>query len=209
MLGAQIYDRLRVTARSKRLASAHVSEPELRLVKRLLNPGDTAVDVGAYAGEYAYEMSRVVGTTGTVYAFEPHHRYSKMLIAVLQRLLANNVRVVETALSDSVGHSHIVFADDKGKPLHGEVHLSEMATLGSEPVSTSTLDVEIDPEAISGELGLIKIDVEGAELGVLNGARNILAQFKPAIICEVEERHCVRFGHTKSDVLSAFESAGY
>jgi FkbM family methyltransferase len=139
----------------------------------LIPLGSVVVDAGANAGLYAYWFAK---RAGIVYAFEP----IPQLVAYLRRASPKRVRVVECALSDKEGLANLYVPLNWGeaslrKPQQGA------AVLG---VPTKTLD--------SFELrnvGLMKIDVEGHELAVLQGARDTIRTSRPIVFVEVEHRH--------------------
>jgi FkbM family methyltransferase len=139
----------------------------------LIPLGSVVVDAGANAGLYAYWFAK---RAGIVYAFEP----IPQLVAYLRRASPKRVRVVECALSDKEGLANLYVPLNWGeaslrKPQQGA------AVLG---VPTKTLD-----SFALRNVGLMKIDVEGHELAVLQGARDTIRTSRPIVFVEVEHRH--------------------
>jgi FkbM family methyltransferase len=155
-------------------------EPEVALVSRLLPPGGVAVDVGANEGLWVYHFQKVAAE---VIAFEPSHA----LADNLERKSADNVRVERIALSNASGTATLRFPRkqrawgtiEKANGLHRTDH-----EVLSQIVNVRTLDSYELPR-----VDLIKIDVEGHEYSVLEGARDTLERCQPSIIVEVEESH--------------------
>jgi FkbM family methyltransferase len=139
----------------------------------LIPLGSVVIDAGANAGLYAYWFAK---RAGIVYAFEPIPR----LAAYLRRASPKRVRIVECALSDKEGFANLYIPSNSGeaslrKPHQGAPFVG---------VPTKTLD--------SFELrnvGLVKIDVEGHESAVLQGARDTIRTSRPIVFVEVEHRH--------------------
>jgi FkbM family methyltransferase len=154
-------------------------EPEeSRLMKQRLQPGSIFFDIGAQAGYHTMYASSLVGPSGRVFAFEPA---PVNLAHLKQHLLMNrltNTFVIDAAVSDVNGVSYFDCADSS---VAG--HLS---TAGALEVRTISLDQEIDSGALP-EPDYIKIDAEGAELSILEGARKMLRRRYPTISLETHQ----------------------
>jgi FkbM family methyltransferase len=136
-----------------------------------LRPADVMWDVGANIGWFALLAARAVGPSGNVTAFEPSPSNAAQIKANASR---NGLRltVVGAAVSDVIGWAQF---DDRSS-LTGR--LSET---GQSVVPTVTLD---DWAARHEAPSLLKLDVEGAEIAALTGARRLLAESRPVILCE-------------------------
>lgn len=211
LLGQRASDFLRSLIRVRRMKAGKFTEQEITLVNHVLRSGDVAIDVGAYAGEYAYRMSGAVGGTGTVLALEAFPRYAKLLKTVLSKLSTENTEIIAEAVADEPGHTWLTHSNKSGKTLAGEVHLtSGNANTGNNVhVPVTTLDIVTRQRQLQAHVRLLKIDVEGAERKVIRGAKILLTTSKPVLICEIEDRHCARYGHTRLDVLSDLVALGY
>ena len=147
-------------------------EPEqTREFERALRPGDTVLDVGAHAGYYSLLSSLLVGDSGAVWAFEPNPRNFRSLRANLELNGCRNARAVQLAVSDRTGEA--CFEAGSGS---GTGHLSAG---GSLPVRTVSLDEFCAERGIRP--AAVKIDVEGAELDVLAGAKRVLGESRPVV----------------------------
>jgi FkbM family methyltransferase len=170
------------------------------LLKRILRPGSSFVDIGANVGYYTRLASRLVGPGGRVVAFEP-------LLAALALLRLNTAELENTdvhavALSDFVGEA--TFAIRK----HGDTSSLRTASDGSREirVEVTTADCMLrDLPAIS----LIKIDVEGFELEVLRGAEETIRQHRPVVYFECLPEFLESRGHAMESFQSYFEEADY
>jgi FkbM family methyltransferase len=75
-------------------------------------------------------------------------------------------------------------------------------------VTVDKLDDFCAREAI-GRLDFVKVDVEGAELQVLEGGRDVIEAHRPAMLIEIEARHTARYGHSPDDVAAWLTGRGY
>ncbi len=146
------------------------------LIERMVQPGMVCMDVGANIGHIALHMARRVGTIGRVYAFEPISGICALLRDNVSRnKLEDIVTVEEIALSQENGTAIMAYADP-GKENQGMGSLvnleNEVATLKQE-VRTCALDSFIHERNI-GRLDFIKVDIQGAELLFLEGAKETL-----------------------------------
>lgn len=147
-------------------------EPEqTALFAAHLGPGDVLFDVGAHVGYYTLLGARLVGDRGRVLAFEPDPRNASFLRGHVRVNRAANVTVIQAAAGDTEGS--VRFAAGTGS---GTGHVSEAG--GMEVRICRLDDVAAAQDALPTHL---KIDVEGAELDVLKGAKQTLAAARPTI----------------------------
>jgi FkbM family methyltransferase len=197
-----------------------VDPAEIRFVRQTLRSGDVAVDIGCHKGAYTYWMRRSVGPSGIVYAFEPQPRQVAYLREAFSAMRYDNVEIVPMALSDKAGQMPLYMLNESthyaSLEARGEerVARSENFDAGSPlpaPCSTLTVDVttldEFFYDASRRPPNFLKIDVEGHELSVLQGAERTLQLHHPTILVECEVRH-----RPDGDVRPVFEflkSLGY
>lgn len=146
--------------------------PFIELMARHIRPGSAVIDAGAYIGTHSLAMAELVGPAGRVYAFEPQ---KKVFRELLYNLIENHVRNV-VPLRFALGeNSRIVEMDKPADGLEGLVRVGR----GGDPVELRTLD-----SFHLGDVSFIKIDVEGYDDQVLQGARQTIAECRPAILIE-------------------------
>ena len=158
-------------------------------MRRHLGPGDVFYDVGANLGFFALLGAVFVDPRagGWVYAFEPAPDNATAIRenAALNGL--DNLTVIEKAASSETGTARLQIVDDQS--------WSKLEAYGEHPHTERVLDVPtvaLDDLVSAGEIRpptAVKIDVEGAEVAVLEGMRETLAQHRPAIICELHDTH--------------------
>ncbi len=181
-----------------------VWEPEAtRFITPRVTAGMTVVDVGAHTGYYTILFARRVGQSGRVLAFEPEQRGLEFLHENLRLNDHRNVTVHPLALSNRAARvtecdKAFFVADDQDTP-----------DSTAEEAAVRVFD-DLIPELGIDRLDIVKIDVEGAELHVLEGMGRALAQWHPAILLEIHprkmEENC---GRTAAQLEEFLVSHGY
>lgn len=166
---------------------------ESMVLLSLARPGMTFVDAGANLGYYTVLLAGTLQADGQIYAFEPEARNHLILTAnaLLTRQLcpqAAPTEVVACALGDRVGNARLnVF--DKNLGMHSLVFGSREA-VSTSMVPVTTLDTLRWTEGASPALGrridLLKADVQGSELALLQGAEQTLERDRPTLCLEFE-----------------------
>jgi FkbM family methyltransferase len=173
---------------------------ELAFLRDALDPGATAIDVGANVGVYTVAAALRVGPTGRVLAVEADDEYVPRLHANLARNGIENVTVLAVAAGESDGEAELVLAADRAfssiKPL-----VAYRGAGVNRTVPLRRLDT-IWAEAGEPAVAFVKIDVEGAELEVLAGAERLLDRCHPALVVEVSSA-------TEPDVQRRLAGFGY
>ena len=177
------------------------------LIERLLRPGDVFVDVGANIGMHTIAAARVVGPSGRVIAFEPYGPTMRLLEkSVWLNGLADVVQLHETAVSDSPGRQLLYLGKTSGHHSLYRLAPSDSAIEDSIEVPVIRLEEVVE---VALPVRLIKIDVEGSELAVIDGCRDLLsAQPGLGIIVEFGRSHMVRAGQVPVDWLQTFRRLG-
>ena len=152
------------------------SEGEVDVFRKVLRPGDVAIDVGANIGAFTIPMADLVTPSGLVYAFEASAANVVLLTEnVRQNQCADIVKILPFAASDKNGTLTV----DKQSALHA--YSRKDINEGEFEVLSSTID-----SLFLKRCKLIKIDVDGHELQVLNGAAETIERCRPIIYIENE-----------------------
>lgn len=154
---------------------------EIQKVKNFIKPGDTVIDVGGNLGFFVLILNELVGNTGNIYTFEPSKRLKAKLVSTVLKNNLQNVTIVNFALGESEGVTTIHY-NPKQTGLTSIVTDFETGSF-SEEIQITTLDKY--SENISGRVSFIKIDTEGFEPQVLNGARKLISRDTPTIYIEL------------------------
>ena len=159
-------------------------EPHVeRKIREILRPGDTGYDVGANLGYFSAVMAQAVGPSGHVVAFEPvPETYGRLLLC--QKLNGySQLKPFRTAIGAFDGRIDLQL--DPRLPGEASVHQRPDRVAPKRiTVSVSRLDALVETQNLTPP-SLLKIDAEGHELAVLQGAAHILATYRPALIFEL------------------------
>lgn len=191
-------------------------EKELFLLRRLVTPGAVCLDVGAAGGAHLLAMARGVGPEGRVVGFEPRPGS----LAALRRLVrltgvGDRVTLVPAALSDGPGQLPLripivptrAHLPGTTRALDGAAAFARLPAREI-TVATRSLDEVVATEGLE-RVDVLKIDVEGAELAVLSGARGTLSEHRPVVLVEADDLHQARFDATAQDVVDEVVASGY
>ena len=151
----------------------------------LLNNVTTVFDIGANIGIYTLVAAARLQGHGAVHAFEPNPDVFPWLARNADRNCFAHARLVQLALSDFDGEAKF-FLPKNGAWTNGSLIEGFADQASSQVIETMRFDTYCSKFGIE-KVDLIKIDVEGAELKVLNGMGGLLEKWKPDIICEVLE----------------------
>lgn len=161
-----------------------------------VRPGMVLFDVGAHVGIHALHMAKLLKDSGKVYAFEawPENFATLQRNVNMNPGLARHMVLIPQAVGSRCGRVQIAEGETDGMN-----HLVEEKSGVSVPMST--LDQLISRDRVCP--ALVLIDVEGAEVAVLEGAANMLTAYRPQIVIEWHgERR-------RAEVLSLLGSHGY
>ena len=184
---------------------------EFAFLAAVLRPGMTVVDGGANDGLYSLFASSRVGHEGRVIAFEPSERELDRLRANIRLNRLDNVEVRAAALGSSPGNAElaIAVAGHEGQNTIGaRVSNQNVPTRSRENVVVETIDSLTEQYRLE-RLDVVKLDVEGCELQVIDGARAALARFKPLLLVEVEPERLASHGVSRGELLETIGSLDY
>ena len=174
-------------------------ELDTQIVKNEIRPGDVVIDVGANIGYYTLIFAKLVGNMGKVIAFEPEPKNFEILkknisinkltnVILEQKIVSNTNKKTKLFLANSgiVGHHT--------NPTKNSTNFIE--------VDSITLDDYLVKNNMSKKINFLKIDVEGAEIKVLEGAKTILRNDKIKIFTEFNRLAIEKLGMKPKTFLS-------
>ena len=178
---------------------------ETALVRSQLGPGDTFIDVGANFGYYTVIASKLVGETGRVIAFEPDPVSFRLLGRNVEANGCTNVVLVQKALSNQPGTIKL-YLHETNKGAH------TIYKIGKSDRFVKVEAVRLDDylKSFEGDVNLIKIDTEGAEGAILEGARETLRRHdRLKLVMEFSPKHLATFGCDAGELLQGVQSLGF
>lgn len=193
-------------------------ESEICGLRDLVHPGAVCIDIGAAAGIYTVALSRLAGPTGHVHSVEPLPFANLRVARILNVGRAANVHQHAVALGAEPGIDVMNVPIGRFGLVTGRSFLDRTAG-GPDPnvefarhltitVTVDTLDALCSREGID-RLDFLKIDVEGAELQVLEGGKQVVDALHPAMLLEIEARHTARYRRTPGEVIAWMLDRGY
>jgi FkbM family methyltransferase len=175
-------------------------EKEFAFLDRLIDPGDTVIDIGANYGFYSLALAKLVGKEGRVFAYEPTTVTRESLKRSRDVNGFSQIEVLDRAVSDSEGEGRIVFGRSSELNYLGESIGDEG---DSEAVRLTSLDVEVRRGGWS-DVSFVKIDAEGAEEAILRGGHEFLTMHSPVVMMEIRAATEVNYG-----LVDAVGALGY
>lgn len=169
-------------------AFSEVDEPELKVVKHLVKPGDTVVDVGANVGWYTNYLSKLVGARGKVISLEPMPETFALLSACVKAHDLENVELFNVGASE-FDRSAVM---EVPQYVSGGANYCMAHIVESGRQSAAALQREVKVRSLDSLLGeavhevrFIKCDVEGHELQLIKGAQETIRTGRAAWLIEV------------------------
>jgi len=191
------------------LMHGNFENTETRFVQKFLRTGMTVVDVGAHHGLYTLLASKGVGRCGKVIAFEPSPRERRRLLRHIRVNACWNVAVEACALGDEVGEADLFVVEGWSDWCN---------SLRPPAVTERTKPIRVGVERLDDVLwrlqvdavDFIKLDAEGAELSVLQGARELLrGASRPVILAEVQDLRTQPWGYRARDIIEFLVRENY
>lgn len=182
---------------------------EWRYLQRFLKPDMVFLDVGANQGEYTLFAAKRL-TKGAVIAFEPVDEIYEQLHRNIALNHFINIKTLKLGLSDSVGVLPIYEMQATGANHEGLATLFQSELRGKviQQIQLDTLD-NLALQLNLQRIDFIKVDIEGAELSMLKGARETISRFRPQVMVEMNDDTFKAAGYSKTQVIEFFDQLGY
>jgi len=185
----------------------------VRAYQRILQPGQTVLDIGANIGAHALHLARCVAPTGKVIAFEPtSYAFGKLTQNIsLNPALSRCIQAEQVMLVDSPARQQPpqLYSSwqihERGSDTHPKHGGLLMDTTGAR---IRTLDDYLGSQP-AGQISFIKIDVDGHECQVLRGARELIRRDKPIILMELMPYGLDETGDSLDALLGILADANY
>jgi FkbM family methyltransferase len=174
------------------------------LARQFVHPGDTIWDVGANVGLFTVAAAQKAGSRGSVIAIEPDIWLAALLnrTAAAQHPTAAPIHIMPVAVSRSIGIETLHIANRNRASNHLSSvpeHSQAGGTRETHQVLCITLDWLLEQTLPPS---LVKIDVEGSEIDLLQGAERLLSEIRPIILCECQHRN-------RAAITPVFHQYGY
>ncbi len=182
-------------------------EPARETLLDLIPEDACFLDVGANVGQVTLHASRLVGPKGRVIAFEPAPFNLARLNANLKLNPVKNVTVEQLGLGDRPGSFLISNVDEGNQGMNRIVQQPSDAGRTSR-IHVTTLDTYVNEHMLE-KVDMIKIDVEGFEFKMLNGAKATLERWHPVLFIELDDGNLIEQGSSAKDLVVFLVGLGY
>ena len=187
-----------------------LDEPEIFIINELIDKDTDTIDVGVYRGVHSYEMSKYCKC---VHAFEPNPVIFYELEKYLPKII-NNIKLYNFALSNKNEKKKLripIRNQNVHKSNYEEYYKMGLATIHEKNIfeNFDTFEIKckkLDDFDLARRISFIKIDVEGHEIEVLNGCKELIKKFKPNLMIEIEQNYSK---NTLEESISFICSLGY
>lgn len=192
----------------------YYSEEIASVLNQYLVPNMVVLDIGANIGEITLLAAKRVGTHGRVYAFEPMDNIANKLTQHIELNHFTQVEIHRCALGNESNSQIAIYSScgqqvkDKHEGL-GSLYRKDNQEQPIQYVELTTMDIWITQQPKMQTIDFIKIDIEGAELACLQGAKETLKKFKPKIIIEIQDFSAERAGYKATDIIDLLSELGY
>jgi FkbM family methyltransferase len=176
-------------------------EPDITFLRRFVPRDAWIVDVGANVGFFSRQFCGWVSGNGRVLAFEPERENFQALEAIARASRCRHALVPRQSLvADSDTTLHLELNPDNPADHH----------IGSEGIPTRAVKLDTEIKNLGWpRVGLIKVDVQGVESLVIEGAKETLERSRPAILMEIDDAALGRFGSSAERLEAQLAACGY
>ena len=181
-----------------------------KLIKSLITKGMVCLDIGANIGYFTLTMARLVGEEGGIFAFEPEPHNFDLLVKNIAINGYDNVTAVPKAISNKNGDAKL-FLDRISLAGHSLASRRQgERRFGRDAIEVEEQTLDTFFRDYNGKIDFVKIDVEGAELAVVEGMENIVNKNKDLIIITEFFPDALRsFGSTPKEFLNRLLQYGF
>lgn len=175
-------------------------EDEIKFLRKILQPGQKAIDIGANYGLYTLSMAVKTGETGKIWAFEPTSYVADCLSKSIAVNNLSNIELIKAGISDHNGAAK--FFTNPNSELNS-LHPEDDAEWNYETIELLTLD-ECADKFNWEEIDFIKLDAEGEEINIVDGGKNMLTALSPLIMFELKHGNNLNL-----PLIEKFDEYGY
>ncbi len=180
---------------------------ETRFFRRYLKSGMVFFDIGANVGYYSLLASDIIDD-GSIHSFEPIFEQYRDLLENVERNELTNVTVNRLIVSNRSGSLDIHLGSEDNSGSASVEFVYREADVGKETVECTTLDEYVRVHKVK-QIDVVKIDTEGHETSVLQGAQDTLKKFKPLLLIEVRGKMLEEIGSSRDKFFQQMKDLGY
>lgn len=187
------------------VAAGEYEKEDMDLMRRIVRPGDTVVDIGAHEGFFTLLFAGLVGERGRVFSFEPNPENLRYLRRNVKLNRGKCVRIYPVAAGSGRGNG--ILHLNEGQGAWGSFTDFWGDTTRERRVAVETLDHALG--SMGGRIDFIKVDTEGHDFEVLKGAAGLLKRYHPGLCVEVSLSFWSVMSASLDDMLNFLKDMGY
>jgi FkbM family methyltransferase len=167
------------------------------------------IEVGSNNGHFTIEFAELVGDKGRVFAYEPQRIIFQQLCCNLFLNGIDNVFANQIAIGNEKGVMKFEYADYF---FNGSVNFGDVSVYDDKKSKINSFE-EVKSDMLDSydfnEVKVLKIDVQGYESNVINGALKTIQKHRPYIFIEIEEECLIKFGSSEQELIKMIEDLDY
>jgi FkbM family methyltransferase len=188
-------------------------EPAMReLIAKVVQAGDTCLDIGAQKGYVSLTLARAAGDSGKVFSFEADSRAAEKFLANIGRSKKSSIHLMQYALGEKEGTCTFALSDVLGWSSRFPNEMAKNAVHKVVEVPMHSLDALMERKELDlnlDKLSFIKMDVEGSEPFVIKGMRKLLLTAKPILFLEVNYDSLTAAGSSAEELQGLLQDLDY
>lgn len=195
-----------------KLIYTNFEQNEILFLRKYLKPGDTFFDIGSNIGLFSLHAAQIVTNNGNIHAFEPTPKtFARLMENIELNRYQNIITANNIGISSDIGKLSLNISTDGHDAWNTFAKQSEICFEKKIEIPVEKLDNYMSEKQIScKDIALIKIDVEGWEMEVLKGAKNLLLdENAPVLMVEFTESNLFAAGTNCYEIYDLIVSYGY
>lgn len=180
---------------------------ETHFWENVVKDNDVIFDIGANIGYYAILASPIVGKSGLIYCFEPSNAIFHRMVENFDLNKVRNTQNIKMGLSNEVTKSTFYLGNKENWGM-GSLTPNDASSGETEIINVMSLDKFVLANNLY-KIDVIKIDVEGSEFKILQGAMSTLSIYQPVVLIEVSNVLLKTNDASADDIYTSFQSIGF
>ena len=165
------------------------------------------LDIGAHIGLVSLPASTIIKKGGVIYSFEPSSRNLFFLKYHIKVNNIKNIKVVNKLVGSENTNDHIFYESDEPSGMNSIIQIKEKNIIRTKKVESVSVDSFCQENNVKPDL--IKVDIEGGEIKMLEGATEVIKKFKPIIFLSYHPIHIKRLGFSKKKIFHLLDKFNY
>jgi len=173
----------------------------------MMNKGDTIIDIGANVGDVSLHAAKIIGDKGSVHSFEPDPINFQRLSKNWKNNHFSNIVLNNLGIGNEKGSFNLAIVREGNQGMN-RIVASDASDINSNRIDVITLDSYVRENDLK-KVDLIKIDVEGFEMNVLKGSKEVINAFRPSFFIELDDSNLREQGSSAKELVELLEGYDY